>query len=109
VVGRPRQLERAISNLVDNAIKYSEPDTPIEIVIQGATVSVRDRGAGIPVGDLERVFDRFYRAVDVRTRPGSGLGLSIVQEIVRGHGGTVFARNRDGAGAEVGFSLPSPP
>ena len=68
-------------------------------------MTVRDRGRGIPVGDLDRIFDRFYRAVDVRTEPGSGLGLSIVDEIVRSHGGRVFARNREGGGAEVGFTL----
>jgi two-component system sensor histidine kinase MprB len=106
VLGRPRQLERAISNLVDNAVKYSPPSSPIEIVIDGGTVTVRDRGRGIAEQDLARVFDRFYRAVDVRTEPGSGLGLSIVDEIVRSHGGSVFARNRTGGGAEVGFRLP---
>jgi two-component system sensor histidine kinase MprB len=107
VQARPRQLERAVSNLVDNAIKYSERDTPIEIGIAAGTLVVRDRGPGIPVGDLDRVFDRFYRAVDVRTQPGSGLGLAIVQQIVSGHGGHVFARNREGGGAEVGFTLPA--
>jgi len=55
---------------------------------------------------LGRIFDRFYRAVEVRTEPGSGLGLSIVDEVVRSHGGTVFARPRAGGGAEVGFELP---
>jgi two-component system, OmpR family, sensor histidine kinase MprB len=109
VVGRPRQLERAIGNLVDNAVKYSEPDTPIDITIDGTTVTVRDRGRGIPDEDLVHMFDRFYRAVDVRTQPGSGLGLSIVEEIVRSHGGRVFARNRDGGGVEVGFTLNSAP
>ena len=106
VVGRPRQLERAISNLVDNAVKYSAPATPIDIVVDATTVTVRDRGRGIPAEDVGRIFDRFYRAVDVRTESGSGLGLSIVDEIVRSHGGSVFARNRDGGGAEVGFTLP---
>ncbi len=114
VVGRPPQLERAINNLVDNAVKYSDRGTPIDVVVDGATVTVRDRGRGIPPGDVERIFDRFHRAVDVRTEPGSGLGLSIVDEIVRGHGGRVFARNRAGGGAEVGFTLdaaagPAPP
>jgi len=106
VVGRPRQLERAISNLVDNAVKYSEPATPIDIVVVGTRVTVADRGRGIGDDDMGRIFDRFYRAVEVRTRPGSGLGLSIVDEIVRSHGGAVYARNRDGGGAEVGFTLP---
>ena len=98
-------LELAISNLVDNAAKYNEASTPIDISVSGTTVTVRDRGRGIPADDLDRIFDRFYRAVDVRTEPGSGLGLSIVDEIVRSHGGRVSARNRDGGGAEVGFTL----
>jgi two-component system sensor histidine kinase MprB len=107
VTVRPRQIERAISNLVDNAVKYSAPDQPIEVVIDGTTLQVRDGGRGIPEGDLERIFDRFYRALDTRGEPGSGLGLSIVAEIVRSHGGDVFARNRAGGGAEVGFALKS--
>jgi two-component system sensor histidine kinase MprB len=69
-------------------------------------VTVADRGRGIRPDDMARIFDRFYRAVDVRTESGSGLGLSIVDEIVRSHGGSVLARNRDGGGAEVGFTLP---
>ena len=106
VIGRPRQLERAISNLVDNAVKYSAPSTTVEIVVDGPTVQVRDRGRGFHDADLVRVFDRFYRAVDARTESGSGLGLSIVDEIVRSHAGRVFARNREGGGAVVGFTLP---
>ncbi len=109
IIGRPRQLERAISNLVDNAIKYSAPPTAIEIDVRGPTITVRDRGRGIPAGDIDRIFDRFYRAVDVRTEPGSGLGLSIVDEIVRIHSGRVFASNREGGGAEVGFTLSDAP
>jgi two-component system sensor histidine kinase MprB len=107
VRGRPRQLERAISNLVDNAVKYSPPATPIEIVVDAATVTVRDRGRGIADDDLPRIFDRFYRAVDVRSQSGSGLGLSIVDEIARSHGGSVFAANGPHGGADVGFELPS--
>jgi len=106
VTGRPRQLERAISNLVDNAVKYSGPGTPIAITVTATTVTVADRGRGIGADDLAHIFDRFYRAVDVRTESGSGLGLSIVDEIVQSHGGSVFARNREGGGAEVGFTLP---
>jgi two-component system sensor histidine kinase MprB len=107
IVGRPRQLERAISNLVDNAVKYSRNDTNVDIVVVGTTVTVYDRGRGIPEDDVARIFDRFYRAVDVRSAPGSGLGLSIVEEIVRSHGGNVFARNREGGGAAVGFAVPA--
>lgn len=106
VLGRPHQLERAISNLVDNATKWSPTDQTIEIVIDGRTVTVRDRGPGIPETDLPHVFDRFHRAVESRSTPGSGLGLAIVEHIVASHGGSVFARNRPGGGAEVGFRLP---
>jgi len=106
VRGRPRPLERAITNLVDNAVKYRPPATPIEIVVDAATVTVRDRGRGIAVDDLPRIFDRFYRAVGVRSQSGSGLGLSIVDEIARSHGGSVFAGNGPHGGADVGFALP---
>lgn len=107
IEARPRQMERAVSNLIDNAVKYSGATSAVEVVVDGARLTVLDRGRGIAPGDLDRIFDRFYRAVDVRTDPGSGLGLSIVDEIVRSHGGTVFARARPGGGAEVGFELPA--
>jgi two-component system sensor histidine kinase MprB len=105
VTVRPRQIERAIANLVDNAVKYTPPGTPIEIAVTGVEVTVRDRGPGVAEEDLPRIFDRFYRAVEMRTRPGSGLGLSIVEEIVHSHRGSVFARNRADGGLEVGFVL----
>ena len=107
VMARPRQLERALSNLVDNAIKYSDAPSPVEIVVDGGKVTVMDHGRGIAPEDLDRIFDRFYRAVDVRSDPGSGLGLSIVEEIVHTHGGEVFAINREGGGAAIGFTIPT--
>ena len=72
-----------------------------------ATVTVHDHdhGRGIREEDLQRIFDRLYRAVEAGTEPGSGLGLAIVAEFVRGHSGRVFAHNR--AGVEVGFSIPT--
>jgi two-component system sensor histidine kinase MprB len=106
VVARPRQIERAISNLVDNAVKYSPTDAPIEITVAGNSVVVSDRGPGVAPGDLPRIFDRFYRAVEVRSQPGSGLGLSIVDEIVRSHGGSISATPRAGGGLSIGFRLP---
>jgi two-component system sensor histidine kinase MprB len=69
-------------------------------------VEVRDHGPGIEPGDAERIFDRFYRASDARTKPGSGLGLAIVKQIIENHGGTVYARNADDGGALVGFDVP---
>jgi len=105
----PQAITRAISNLVDNACKYS--DGPVEVVVRGRSIEVRDRGPGIPEEDLPHVFDRFYRSVTARTEPGSGLGLSIVAKAVTRHGGRVWASNRtdpdaDGRlGAAVGFEL----
>jgi two-component system sensor histidine kinase MprB len=106
VVGRPRLLERAIGNLVDNAVKYSDSTDPITVSVDGGRVTVSDRGPGIPEADLPHVFERFFRAVTSRTQPGSGLGLAIVDEVARIHGGSVFAANRAGGGAEVGFAVP---
>ena len=107
VVGRPQALERAITNLVDNAAKFSAgAGGPIDISLQQGRVEVSDRGPGIAPADLPRVFDRFYRATDARSRPGSGLGLAIVSDVVQAHGGTTFAAMREGGGATVGFVLP---
>jgi len=105
VRARPVALERAVSNLVDNAAKFGG-DGPVEISVRGTRVEVRDHGAGIPDGDLPHVFDRFYRAISARDCPGSGLGLSIVRDTVVAHGGEVFARNDPDGGVVVGFELP---
>ena len=107
VMVRPALLERAISNLIDNAVKFDVSDAPVEVNVSEGTITVSDRGPGIPESDLENVFDRFHRSAEARTMPGSGLGLSIVAEVATSHGGIVFARNRAGGGAEVGLSLPS--
>ncbi|MDN0193469.1 HAMP domain-containing sensor histidine kinase [Streptomyces sp. S.PNR 29] len=110
--GRPGMLQRAVSNLVENAAKFDRTaGGPIEIDITGPArpgtvrVEVRDRGPGIADGDLIRVFDRFYRAADARSLPGSGLGLSIVREVALAHGGAPFARRRDGGGSVIGFTV----
>lgn len=102
--GRSRALSRAISNLLDNAIKYGAG--AIEVTVRDHTVEVRDHGAGIPEADLPQVFDRFYRADSARTEPGSGLGLAIVAQVAERHGGTTVARNAADGGAIVGFTLP---
>lgn len=105
VLVRVSQLERATANLLSNAIAWNEPGQPIEVRLDGTTLLVRDRGPGIPDADLPLIFERFHRSDSARTRPGSGLGLSIVRHIVEGHGGGVSARNRPDGGAEVGFTL----
>jgi two-component system sensor histidine kinase MprB len=105
VMGRRHSLERAISNLVDNALKFAAGTASVEIQVRGTTVSVSDRGPGLVDTEQNRIFDRFYRATEARSLPGSGLGLSIVQDVATGHGGSVFARNRQGGGAVIGFTL----
>ena len=104
VTGRPRALSRAVSNLLDNAIKYGAG--AIEVTVHDHTVEVRDHGRGIPEADLPHVFDRFYRSDSARTEPGSGLGLAIVAQVAERHGGTIVARNAADGGAIVGFTLP---
>ena len=108
VHGRPAALSRAIDNLLDNAVKWGVDDGPIEVHVSEGRVSVRDHGPGIDEGDRDRVFDRFYRSAAARSMPGSGLGLSIVKQIVDAHGGAVFVEPAEGGGAIVGFVLPSP-
>ena len=117
VDGRPTALQRAVSNLVENAVKFDRGgEAAIEVAVTGGgvpgggaagsvRVEVLDRGPGIAEGDLERVFDRFYRAADARSLPGSGLGLSIVREVAVGHGGAPFAYRRDGGGVVIGFTV----
>jgi signal transduction histidine kinase len=91
VRGDPDALERAIGNLVDNALKWSPPDGRIRISAAGGTVEVSDDGPGIPAADLPYIFDRFYRSAKARALPGSGLGLAIVRRIADTHEGTVEA------------------
>ena len=107
VTGQARGLERAISNLIDNAIKFDTSGSAIVVTTEGGTVTVADNGPGIEPGEETRIFDRFHRSVEARNVPGSGLGLSIVQQIVERHGGTTFARNRASGGAEIGFTIPT--
>ncbi len=105
VSGDPKGLERAIGNLIGNAVKFSPAETPIEIVVDATSVEVRDRGPGIGEGEQERIFDRFYRSDRTRTMPGSGLGLAIVAEIAAAHGGSTYAENRPSGGSAVGFRV----
>jgi len=106
--GHRHGLERAVSNLLENAAKFDDDGLdPIEVRIHQGTITVSDRGPGIDAVDAVRVFDRFYRADIVRGLPGSGLGLAIVRDVAEAHGGTVFARTRPGGGAAVGFTVDS--
>jgi two-component system sensor histidine kinase MprB len=107
LVVRAAALERAIGNLVDNACKFSPPDTAVDVVVDHARIDVRDRGPGVAVEEREYVFDRFYRATTARTEPGSGLGLSIVKQIVEMHGGTVALVGLDEGGTIARIELPA--
>lgn len=106
VPGRVAMLERAISNLVDNAHKYSPDGETIEIVVGAATVRVIDHGPGIPADERALVFERFWRADTARNQPGSGLGLAIVRQVVDRHGGTVTVGETPGGGATFTIVLP---
>jgi len=99
-------IERAISNLVDNAIKFSPEGTDIVITVDNGTVSVRDFGIGVREEDRDQLFERFFRSVHTRNLPGSGIGLSIVEEIILRHGGQVLVKApENGPGTVVGFTL----
>lgn len=107
VLGNSPALQRAVWNLIDNAVKFA-PQGPIEVVVDAGTVTVADHGPGIAEQDLPHVFERFYRSTTARGQPGSGLGLSIVAEVARSHGGQVSAGNRlDAPGAVLGIALPA--
>jgi two-component system sensor histidine kinase MprB len=106
VDARVTLLERAISNLLDNALKFSPPGAEIEVVARGGVIEVLDRGEGIAPEDLPHVFDRFYRSPTARRVPGSGLGLAIVEQIAELHGGHVALEARAGGGIVAHFELP---
>ncbi|WP_326575234.1 HAMP domain-containing histidine kinase [Streptomyces sp. NBC_00481] len=106
VRGRRQALDRAVSNLLENAAKFDgDGEDPIEVHIRRGAITVSDRGPGIDAADAERVFDRFHRTDTAHGLPGSGLGLAIVRDVAQAHGGTVFARTRSGGGAAVGFTV----
>ncbi|HEY2142631.1 MAG TPA: HAMP domain-containing sensor histidine kinase [Solirubrobacteraceae bacterium] len=107
VVGVPARLERAVANLLDNAVKYSPSGRPIEICLHGEELTVRDHGKGISPEDLPYVFDRFYRGAEARRRPGSGLGLAIVRQVAVQQRGSVTAEPAPGGGALIRLRLPA--
>src|SRR5271155_3764339 len=106
VAGVPARLERAVSNLIDNAIKYSPAGEPVEIRLRDGQLTVRDHGPGVSAEDRPHIFDRFYRGAEARGRPGSGLGLAIVRQVVDQQGGTVVAEPAPGGGTLMRLSFP---
>ncbi|HJS26290.1 MAG TPA: ATP-binding protein [Actinomycetota bacterium] len=113
VRGSARDLALLVRNLVDNAIRYSRPGGRVEIAVGsrdgGVVLSVHDTGIGIPMRDLPRVFERFYRVDRGRSREtgGTGLGLSIVKHVVENHGGTVDVSSELGQGTRFEVRLPA--
>ncbi|HEX3667661.1 MAG TPA: ATP-binding protein [Acidimicrobiia bacterium] len=114
VAGDRSQLVSAVTNLLDNAVKYSEPGEPVEVDAtvgdSSICISVRDHGIGIPARDLERIFERFYRVDRARSRAtgGTGLGLSIVRHVAQAHGGDVTVESTEGEGSTFRLRVPLP-
>jgi heavy metal sensor kinase len=111
MVDRDR-LKQVLINLIDNAIKYSDPEQPIDLIVERvdkqAVIRVRDRGIGIPLQDRGRIFERFYRVDEdrARTSGGYGLGLAIVKTLVEGMGGKITVRSTLGEGSEFSIFFP---
>jgi two-component system, OmpR family, sensor histidine kinase MprB len=103
--GVPSTIARAVSNLLDNAAKWSPPGAKVEVAVREGQVIVRDHGPGIDADDLPYVFDRFYRAPAARKLPGSGLGLAIVKQVAEAHGGGVGAERAEGGGTLMRLRL----
>ena len=115
VVCDHQRVVSALTNLLDNAVKYSDTPEPVEIDAMHEqdrlAITVRDHGIGIPTRDLERIFERFYRVDRARSREtgGTGLGLSIVRHVAQAHGGEVTAESREGEGSTFRFVIPDRP
>jgi len=105
---RPNMIDRAVSNLIDNALKFSPSESAVDVVVDQTRIQVLDRGTGINHAERERVFDRFYRTDSARTRPGSGLGLAIVKAIAELHDGTITITERAAGGTNATLELPDP-
>ncbi len=112
VLGERRQLISAIYNLLDNAVKYSDPGERVSVSATNNTewvdVTVKDEGIGIPSRDVERIFERFYRVDQTRSRAtgGTGLGLAIVRHVVNNHKGRIIVESREGVGSTFTLRLP---
>ncbi|MGW2224526.1 sensor histidine kinase [Streptomyces formicae] len=107
VPGVPARLSRLLTNLLDNAAKFSPPGAPVEVALTPTALTVRDHGPGIAEEDLPYVFDRFYRAEKARALPGSGLGLAMARQIAHAHGAELTAERAPGGGALFRLALPA--
>ncbi|MFI9810080.1 sensor histidine kinase [Streptomyces sp. NPDC052301] len=106
VLSDPAALERAVVNLLDNAVKFSPPGAVVSLQLHDGRLTVRDQGPGIPADELPHVFDRFWRSQTARSLPGSGLGLAIVAKAVQQAGGTVTLRPAPAQGTEAVICIP---
>ncbi len=109
VSGSSSRVERAVDNLLDNALKWSPDGGVVEVACSQGVLIVRDHGPGVDESDMGHIFDRFYRAPGARSRPGSGLGLAIVAQVAKDEGGTVDVYRAEGGGAVFRFYLPEVP
>ncbi|MCW2916119.1 MAG: hypothetical protein JWN52_4187 [Actinomycetia bacterium] len=106
VYGLETELERAVTNLLDNAVKFSPASGTVRIVLDQGELTVADEGPGIAEADLPQVVELFYRSTEARALPGAGLGLAIVRQAAEHHGGIVTAQNRPAGGALMRLTLP---
>src|SRR5262249_50340084 len=106
VTGHAAALERAVLNVLDNAVKFGPPGQVVRVHLEHGRLEVDDHGPGIAAEDLPHVFERFYRAAGSRAMPGSGLGLAIVAQAVRAHGGTVEALAAPSGGTRITIVVP---
>ncbi|HET9840406.1 MAG TPA: HAMP domain-containing sensor histidine kinase [Nocardioides sp.] len=109
VTGESASLERAVTNLLDNAVKWSPPEGTVRIRLNHGTLTVDDEGPGIAPGDRDQVFERFYRSEESRSMPGSGLGLSIVRQVIERHAGNVRVDETDSGGTRMVLQVPGAP
>jgi len=109
VTGEPASLERAVTNLLDNAVKWSPPGGTVRIRLNHGTLTVDDQGPGIEPSDRDQVFERFYRSDESRAMPGSGLGLSIVRQVIERHAGNVRVDETEAGGTRMVLQLPGAP
>jgi two-component system sensor histidine kinase MprB len=109
VTGESASLERAVTNLLDNAVKWSPPEGTVRIRLNHGTLTVDDEGPGIAPGDRDQVFERFYRSEESRSMPGSGLGLSIVRQVIERHSGNVRVDQTERGGTRMVMQLPGAP
>ncbi|HET6516368.1 MAG TPA: ATP-binding protein [Thermodesulfovibrionales bacterium] len=111
IAGESPMIQRMLSNILDNAVKYTPPGGSVEVSVaedgkEGVVISVKDTGTGIPPSDLSRIFERFYRGDQSRSQEGTGLGLSLARAIARAHGGDISVTSGLNQGSAFTITLP---